>query len=250
MKTIVLLGLGEFNRQLIEELVRFPKVKLVLVDSERDLIEPYKDRVGRAYIADAGDEETLTKVVPSRTHAAVVDMGEDSGAAVVAVNHLRRMNVRWIIAKTDSPGFAETLKAVGASQVIVPPAEVAGRLAPPLLLHLMTTYVPISNRLVVAEVSVPAELRGKTMVTGEVRSAHRVNVVAIRKGSRAEYTFPDTAYVFNADDAVLVVGERDDISKFAGGEAGATRKLERVHFFRRLIARRDRSKGRESDEPV
>ena len=240
MKTITLLGLGEFNQQLLEELLRYRSVDLILLDEDSEVIEQYKDRVKRAYIADAGYAATIGKVVPANTYAAVVDLGEESEAAVVAVNYLRKAHVPHILAKADSRGFAETLLAVGATQVIQPQVEVARRIAPPLLLQSMMSYMPISASLVVSEVVVPAALHGKTMLTGELRSAHHVNVVGIRKGPSEAYNFPDPEYLFKQGDAVLLVGRREDISQFAGGEISAVSRHEKLSFFRRLIPRGDR----------
>lgn len=240
MKTIVLLGLGEFNQQLLEELLRYSHLDIILLDSDREIIEHFKERVKRAYIADAEYLETIGKVVPAKTYAVVIDLGEQSEAAVVAVNHLRRLNIERIIAKADSSGFAETLRAVGATQVIEPQAEVAKRISPPLLLQSMNSYVPISPRLVVSEVVVPAALLGETMLSGALRSVHRVNVVGVRKGPEAVYTFPDPSYVFTPEDALMVVGSREDIAKFAGGVVSALAGLEKVSFFRRLLPRSDR----------
>ncbi len=240
MKTMVLLGLGEFNQQLLEELLRFPDVDIILLDSDSENIEHYKERVKRAYIADAGYIETIRKVVPRTTYAAVVDLGERSEAAVLAVNCLRQIRIERIIAKADTPGFAETLRAVGATQVVEPEVEVAQRISPPLLLQSMNSYVPISQRLVVSEVIVPSALHGETMLSGKLRRVHHVNVVGVRKGPGAVYSFPDPSYVFAPDDALMVVGTREDIAKLAGGEVSALAKLEKVSFFRRLLPRADR----------
>ncbi|WP_455382463.1 potassium channel family protein [Salinispira pacifica] len=244
MKTIALIGLGEFNQQLIEELLLYRKIELILIDRDPDLVEQFKERVNRVFIADASSAQTLQKIIPEGLFAAVIDLGEQSDAAVLAVNHLRKMGAKRIIAKADSRGFAETLRRVGAAQVIEPQAEVARRIAPPLLLQSMKSYMQISPGIVVSEVDVPEELEGKTMITGDLRGAHRVNVVALRKAASSVYSFPDPAYEFVRGDALLVVGSKNDISKFAGAEISALGSIERAPFFRRLLGRGERNRSK------
>ena len=251
MRRIVLLGLGQFNKELIAELRRAGPVRIIAVDRVNDLVEQYKDRVDRSYIADVTREQTMRRVIGTDTDVAVIDLGAERAITILAVNHLKRIGVPTIVARADSDEFARVLQTLGVSQVVMPGWEAAQRIGPPLLLSGMTNYLPISSELVMAEVVVPPTLRGQSTVSGEIRARYRVNIVAIRSAADADYTFPDLAYQFEATDLLLVVGSENAISEVAGAgipgdsAAGTERPslLKRVLLTGRIRPRKRRNRG-------
>ena len=225
MKNVALIGLGQFNIELLAELYRIGHVRISIVDREDELVEQYKDRSHRAFIADVTGEETMQRVIGNDTDVAVIDLGAAAPATILAVNHLKKLGVPRIVARADTDEFARVLKALGVHEVVMPGLDAAQRIGPPLLLSGMTDFLPISDELVLAEVVVPAALAGGTIVSSSVRARFRVNIVAMRRSVDEEYSFPDIRYRFTPTDLVLVAGTERDIAAFAGmeGETGPAR---------------------------
>ena len=235
MKTVALLGLGQFNRELLFELKRLKGARVVIIDRSRETIEQYKDSADQAYIADVSREQTLRNVIEKRTHTAVIDLGADHAIVAVVVAYLKRLGVPVIIAKTETDESADVLTSMGVNQIVLPGLDAAQRIGPSLLLSGMRSFTPISQNLGMAEVSVPEALAGHSIASSNVGSAYKVNIVAVRRGSYGEYSFPDLDYEFAPTDLVLVAGTRAAIRGFADPNSYTDTEVSQMSFLRRVF---------------
>jgi trk system potassium uptake protein TrkA len=213
MKQFVIIGLSLFGRRLLEEFLA-TDAEVIIIDKDREVIELYKDKVASAYIADVLNEEIIRKLVPQNIDAAVLDLGGRIEASILATNYLKKMGVKEIIARAESNEHAEILDLVGATKVVFPNQEAAKRIAPFLISSQIFSYVPISSELVIAEVKVPHEFCGKSLVEVDMRRKYKLNVIAYRKLEGQEYFFYAPEYRLQEDDVLLVGGREQDIEAF------------------------------------
>lgn len=213
MKQFVIIGLSLFGRRLLEEFLA-TDAEVIIIDKDRDVIELYKDKVASAYIADVLNEEIIRKLVPQNIDAAVLDLGGRIEASILATNYLKKMGVKEIIARAESSEHAEILDLVGATKVVFPNQEAAKRIAPFLISSQIFSYVPISSELVIAEVKVPQEFYGKSLVEVDMRRKYKLNVIAYRKLEGQEYFFYAPEHRLQEDDVLLVGGREQDIEAF------------------------------------
>ena len=211
MKQFVIIGLSLFGRRLLEEFLA-TDAEVIIIDKDREVIELYKDKVASAYIADVLNEEIIRKLVPQNIDAAVLDLGGRIEASILATNYLKKMGVKQIIARAESNEHAEILDLVGATKVVFPNQEAAKRIAPFLISSQIFSYVPISSELVIAEVKVPHEFCGKSLVEVDMRRKYKLNVIAYRKLEGQEYFFYAPEYRLQEDDVLLVGGREQDLS--------------------------------------
>jgi trk system potassium uptake protein TrkA len=223
MKQFAIVGLGFFGRRMLEELAD-TDCELMIIDRDREVIEQYKERVAASYIADAISEEVVTKIVPGTIDAAIVDLGDNIEASILVTNYLKKLGVRRIIAKADSDQHAEILDIVGATEIILPDREAARRVAPLLLSSVLFSYLPLSSDFAIAEIKVPREQLGKTLIETNLRQRHGLNVVALRKATEEDYTYFLPDYRLNEEDILLVAGQEEDIAAFAKIELSARPK--------------------------
>ena len=235
MKQFAIIGISRFGERIIEELMDSGS-EIILIDKDRDTIELYRDKVAAAYVADALNEDILEKLVPRTIDAAIVDPGERTEVSILAVHYLKKMGIKEIIVRADSDEHEEVLKLVGATRIVRPNTEAARRIAPFLVSSLVFSYLPISKELVVAEIKVPEQFIGKSLVEVDLRRQYRLNVVAYRKVDQEDYAFYAPEYRLQADDLLLVAGAEEDIARFTEERLPAGGGL--VGFFRRLLQRR------------
>jgi trk system potassium uptake protein TrkA len=236
MKQFAIIGLSRFGERMLEELAD-TGCEIILIDKDRDTIERYRDQVAAAYVADALNEDVLEKLVPRSIDAAIVDPGEKTEVSILAVHYLKKMGIKEIIAKADSDEHEEVLKLVGATRVVRPNTEAARRIAPFLVSSLVFSYLPISKELIVAEIKVPEQFVGKSLVEVDLRKLYRLNVIAYRKVEQEDYAFYAPEYRLQADDLLLMAGAEEDVARFTQeGLPSAGRGL--VGFFRRFLQRR------------
>lgn len=234
MKQFAVIGLGKFGRRMIDELAE-AGCELLVIDRDRDAVEAYKDRVAACYVADAISEEVVTRLVPGGLDAAILDLGGNLEAAILATKYLKQIGVTRIVAKVESDQHAEILELVGATDIIRANLEAARRVAPLLLSSMLFSYLPIGKDFVIAEVKVPADLVGLSLVEANLRQKYRLNVIALQVAPRSEYTYFDPAYRLKADDVMLVAAKEEDLDAFARERPAARAGIPGV--FSRLFSR-------------
>ncbi len=236
MKQFAIIGLSRFGRRILDELID-ADCELLLIDKSNAVVELYKDKVNAAYVADAINEEIINKLIPADIDAAIVDLGDKLEVSILVTNYLKKMGVKRIIAKAETDEHAEILKIVGATEVILPNKEAAMRVAPLLVSSYLFSYLPISRELVIAEMMVPEELVGKTLIEANMRQKYKLNVIAYRKEDEFEYVYFSPEYRLEANDIFLVAGKEEDVERFVGKPSATASKRGISRIFRRFFTR-------------
>ncbi len=232
-KQFAIIGLDSFGLWVLEELLAVD-AEVLIVDKDEQVVSQYRNQVAAAYVADVIKEETIRKIVPPDIDAAIIDLGDRTEVSILVANYLKKMGVRRIVAKAETDEHGEILRLVGVTDVVFPNREAAKRIMPPLLSESMFSYMPISEHLVMAEVKLPAEYAGKTVVDADIRNELELNVIAVKPGGHGDFVFITPEYRFEEEDRFLVVGsnERVGIVSEEAEDASRTGRLFR-HFFRR-----------------
>jgi trk system potassium uptake protein TrkA len=233
MKQIGIIGLGSFGKRVLEELIMVD-CEIILIDKDSELIDFYKDQVTSAYIADVINEETIKKLIPVDLDSVILDLGERIEASILAANYLKKMGSRNVIVKAESDPHGEILELVGVDHVIYPDREAARRITPMIVSELLFNFTPISNGMVMAEVRIPTEYVGQTLIQANIRQNRGINVVAMRKAAGGDFTFFSPEYMMTSGDIFLVVGSEEDIMRFAGATE-VVRKKSLTDFFRKIF---------------
>jgi len=234
IKQFAIIGMSSFSRRILEEIEDFP-CEILLIDKDPEMIEFYKDKVARAYVADVLNEETIHKLIPPDIDGVILDPGDRIEVSILVTNYLKKQGVRNIFVRADTDEHGEILDLVGADHVIYPNREAAKRIAPLLLTSQLFNYMPISNGLVMAEVRAPDELEGKNLIEANLRRVRRINVVAVRREDDPEgFAFLPPDYRIRKDDIFLLAGQEEDIRSFAAAApiegSGGLAKLFRKIF--------------------
>jgi trk system potassium uptake protein TrkA len=235
MKQFAIIGLSKFGQRMLEELSD-TGCEIILIDKDRQRVDQFKDRVAAVYVADALNEDVLEKLVPRGIDAAIVDPGDLTEVSILVTHYLKKLGIREIIAKADSDEHEEILKLVGATRVVRPNTEAARRIAPFLVSSLVFSYLPISKDLVIAEVKVPEQFYGKSLIEVDLRKQYRLNVIAYRKLNQEDYAFYAPEYRLQADDLLLLAGNEEDVARFTQERLPSAGK-GLVGLFKKLLSR-------------
>jgi len=235
MKQFAIIGLSKFGQRMLEELAD-TGCELILIDKDRQRVDQFKDQAAAVYVADALNEDVLERLVPRGIDAAIVDPGDQTEVSILVTHYLKKMGIQEIIAKADSDEQEEILQLVGATRVVRPNTEAARRIAPFLVSSLVFSYLPISRELVIAEVKVPDQFYGKSLIEIGLRKQYQLNVIAYRKLDREEYAFYSPEYRLQSDDMLLLAGNQEDVARFTQeSQPSAGKGL--VGLFKKLLSR-------------
>jgi len=180
MKRFLIIGLGRFGRRLAQALTEGGQ-EVIAVDVDDNLVERMRDEVALAIRLDATDAEPLQSQDLGEVDAAVVSIGEDFEANVLATTTLKAMGVPKVISRASTGTQRRILRRVGADQVILPEEEVADRLARQLVNPNIVEHLSLSEGHSLVQVRAPKAWHDKTLGEIDLRRKYEVNLVAIRR---------------------------------------------------------------------
>jgi trk system potassium uptake protein TrkA len=209
-KHIVVIGLGEFGRELAQQLAKTCEV--LALDINESMVETILDKVQRALIVDVRDFYALSSVVTRDFDEGIVSMGESLESSIMATLHLKKIGVRRIWAKATTEDHAAILRAIGASEIIFPERETARRLAAQLINPNLLDFIPLEEDYRVMDVAPPDSFYGHTLADLDLRRKFGVFVLAIKELVPTRFVFlPSPDFVIKPSDILVMIGKEEDL---------------------------------------
>ena len=215
MKQILVVGLGRFGSSVALTLYKMGHEVLVM-DKNSELVQEMADSVTYAVQADATDEAALRSVGIRNFDVAVIAIGNDLEASILATALIKELGVKKVVAKAQNDLHGKILEKVGADRVIYPEREMGVRLAKYLAGTNILEYIELSPEFSLLEVQAPKKLAGKSLRQLNLRARYGITVVAIRHGDKI-FVSP------NADDLIaegyllVFVGETASLDRWEEG---------------------------------
>ncbi len=216
MKQVCVIGLGQFGTHLARSLVRMGCEVQVIDVSERN-VNAVRDDVHRAIIGDVRDYEMLAGVVTASIDDVIVSLGEASlEPSILCTLNLKRIGVKRIRATAVNDDHAQILRAVGATEVIFPERDAAGRVARLIASPDIHDMFPLDENFRILEVDAPPKTHGKSLADLDLRSKHDLLVIATRGRGEEHFRFlPAADQVIKEGEVLMVVGLELDLARFA-----------------------------------
>jgi trk system potassium uptake protein len=223
-KVFAVIGLGLFGRQVCATVAERGGT-VIAIDNNPDTVERIKETVTQAVLVNATDEDALSQAPLADVDVAVVAMGDNVEASILATALLKRQAVPYVIARAVSSVHAQVLKQIGADEVINVELDAGRRLGSRLIAPQILEQVSLSSDTSVAELHIPASLVGKSLAELDLRARYQVSVISVKRvhvdvddmGNPVrteEVVFPDPHERFREDDVIHVVGSNDAIQQF------------------------------------
>jgi trk system potassium uptake protein TrkA len=98
---------------------------------------------------------------------------------------------------------------------VFPNKEAAKRVSPLLLSSVLLNYLPVSGKLVLAELAVPESMIGKTILQIELRKKYGLNLISVRTEDK-EFDEFNLSHIFQRGDIGLFSGTDEALGAFTG----------------------------------
>ncbi len=213
-KQFVIIGLGRFGASVAKTLYALGH-DVLAIDSNEDLVQEISDSVTHAVQMDATDENALRTLGIRNFDVAVVTIGANIQASVMATLLVKDMGIKYIIAKGNSDLHAKVLYKIGADRVILPEKDMGVRVAHNLVSSSILDYIELSPDYSIIEIESPKEWHGKNMKDLSLRSKYGINVMAIKRHNEVNIS-PDASDIIEKDDIVVAIGSAEDLTKLEG----------------------------------
>ncbi len=220
-RPVAVLGLGRFGQRIAKKLSQGGE-EVIACDKRRDVAEAMVDDVAQAIALDVTDEHALRSRGIHRVKVAIVAIGENFEAAVLATVLLKQMEIPRIIARARTRTTGEVLRRVGAHDVVLAEDEAADRWANRILGPRVLNQIEFHEGYSIVEFAAPQDWVGKTLVELDLRRKHELHVVAVRRHDEAAHSgarvtaLPPTEPV-REEDILIVMGQDDKIRQLQTG---------------------------------
>lgn len=210
-KEFVVFGLGRFGRSVATTLAECG-CEVLVVDNDEDKIKDIADKVTYAVKADVTDSDTLTALGLGNFDGAVIAMGEDLEASVMATILVKELGVPYVLAKAQSDIHGKILKKVGADMIIFPEKETGIRIANNLLMGNFFDAVELSSTFSMMELDPLDEWDGHSLKELKLRSKYQLNVIGIKSNGELNIN-PDADDPISRNDILVVIGKNEILNK-------------------------------------
>ena len=214
-RRFVVVGLGNFGFGLAETLAAEGH-EVIAVDANAASVDRIAQHVERAVVGDATRREVLDRAGVRRADVAVVSVGDDITASILAVLALRDLEVQAIYCKVISVDHARVMERQGVTETVFPERDSAIALGRRLGASGLLNYVRLGPGFSIQEMGVPDEWEGRCLRELDLRQRYRVQVLAIHDMLRDEVVaVPDPDRPLMDSDTIIVSGTEEDLARLA-----------------------------------
>ena len=220
-KSFAVIGLGQFGRSVVHELVD-NKMDVIAIDNNEEVANEVAAELPTTFVADSTDEKALREIGVNDVDVAVVAFGDNQEASVLTTVILRELGIKNIIVRVDDDYYVPIMKKLGATEVITPQKAAGAALANRIGNEDYQDYYKLDNKYSVVSIVVNPAFMPITLKEMSPKTFFGVNVVLIKRGNKS--FVPGGTDSLLPDDTVFVVGTAKEIATFRESINGKRRK--------------------------
>lgn len=191
---------------------------VVVVEQNPELIESMEQEGILCVEGDATSDEVLLAVGLNSARSLISALSSEAANVYVTLTARQLNPDLTIIARAGNKSHISRLELAGADRVVLPHFIGGVRMAQSVLRPTATNFVEVALRggidLQMDELSVSSnsELVGKDLVASKIRPQFNLIIIAIKKQSGAMVFNPGPKEVIDAEDTLLAVGRKADLT--------------------------------------
>lgn len=211
MKQFVVVGLGRFGSSVARTLAE-NDYNVLAIDTDEERVQTIANEVTHAVEADATDEDALKTLGVRNFEVAIVSIGDNIHANILATLILKELGVPYVVVKAQDALHGKVLSKVGADRVVYPERDMGVRIAHNLISSNVLDYIEFAPDYSIVEIIATDNMEGKSLKELEFRSNYGVNVMAIKRGKELNVTPGANDKVLEGD-VLIVMGKNEDLDK-------------------------------------
>lgn len=211
MKSFVVIGCGRFGGAVARTLYSLGN-EVLAIDISEDIIKEISDEVTHAVQADVMDETVLRDLGLRNFDVAVVAIGSDIEASIMATLVVKELGIKKVIAKALSDIHGKVLTKIGADKVIFPERDMGVRVAHNLASTNILDFIELSPDYSILEITALKEWEDKSLAQLRLSTKYGINVMAIKRGNAISVS-PNGEVVIEKGDILVAIGSTNDIKR-------------------------------------
>ena len=211
MKSVLLIGLGRFGRNLAEKLKELGH-QVMAVDIREERVNAILGIVTDAQIGDSTSETFLRTLGVNNYDVCFVAIGEDFQSSLETTSLLKELGARKVVARASREVHRKFLLRNGADEVVYPAKQVADWAGLRYTTDHVLDFIALDEEYSIYELAVPAEWAGKTVGGMDIRRKYNLNILTLR-GSDGRRMAVDSETAFYEGQTMFVLGRWKDVQK-------------------------------------
>ena len=222
MKQYIVIGCGRFGSS-VASTMHLLRHQVMAIDKNEDSVQSISDKVTHSLIVDVTDEQALRSLGLGNFDVAVVAIGSDIRASIMATLIAKEMGVELIICKAKDELQAKVLYKIGADRVVFPERDMGVRVAHNLVSDNILDHIELDPEYSIVEIVTPNSWVGKTLIELELRARYEITVLAIKTGKNINVT-PSPDEELTAGSILVIIGQNTSITAITSGNKGIIRR--------------------------
>ncbi len=213
MKQIIVIGCGRFGVSVSKTLTKLGH-DVMVVDQDHDIIKEMAEYVAHAVQMDALDEASFRTIGLRNFDVAIVAIGSDLEASIMATLIAKEAGVPTVIAKAQNEIHGRVLEKIGADKVIYPERDMGARVAYGLVTPNILDVIEFSDDYSIVEILALESWENKTISELNLSRQHGMSVLAIKTGEKINIV-PSFDAMIKKDDTVVILGNNAKLKKIS-----------------------------------
>lgn len=205
----IIIGLGVFGATIAQELTRLGH-EVLGIDADEQRVDRLAEDITHAVIADVTDRNSLIELNAGSYDAAVVAIGRNVEATMLATLQLRELGVKKVWSKALTNQHHLILERLGATRVIAPEFEMGVRIAQELNYPMVHDYLGLGDDYFVVDLHTTEDLVDKTI--GEIIGSVSVAALVVKR-MEEPHAHPDHNWKIRSGDRLVLGGQLDELKK-------------------------------------
>lgn len=210
-KDIAIIGLGTFGFELAIQLTKRGN-SILAIDIDEKKVNNIRDLVSVAVQADITDKDVLKQLEINKFDMVVFGMSSALESIILAITHLKKMGVKYIVGKANTRIKKEILLKIGADEVILPEIGIAKQLAEKISNPSLLEKIKIDDKNTIMEVSIPKKFIGKSLRDLDLRKKYDINVI-LKKTEKQTQTIIEPEELLQKGEIIVVIGNENTINR-------------------------------------
>ena len=212
MKSVLVIGLGAFGKNLVMQLYSLGH-QVMAVDVNEERVNECMPYVTNARIGDGTNEVFLESLEIEDYDVCFVAIENDFQNSLEATSLLADLGAKLVVSRAERDVHAKFLLRNGANEVICPETQMAKWAAFRYTADHVYDYVQIDENHAIYEVEVPKQWRGLTVGAIDIRRKYQINILGIKRNGKLDMIItPETE--LTGYETMLVLGEYKSLQKY------------------------------------
>ncbi len=212
-KQVAVIGLGQLGMYLVQTLNSLGHEVLAL-DTDEKNVQQAATIITHAVQADATNEAALRELGIGNFDIAIVTIGAEIEKNLLATIVLKKIGVRYVLARAANDLHATILEKIGADRVFFPEREMGIGIAHVLTLGDVIDYIPVAAGYGVVKLIAPPSFVGQSLsaIGFGPRGKWKIAVLLLLRGQEVIITPGDSQGV-KSEDALVLAGNWDRLEE-------------------------------------